>query len=765
MVSTGSNAAYEHDHRLCLGLLEPDLNLLHNHPKTRHLFARGSIDRAALDQIKNPTLETVLLGDQLRFEVDAFSLKLCGMDKLATTAKLCKLHKHVLQASYFAPLSNKNFKRMCHLFSKVLNTRCQTRKFPVLALRYMQGFKSTRDRMRLLLTLSLLGNYSARVGERPKGAARVLIYECFHDSEIHPFFETLVKQCSLLIENSLREFVLFSLDSHPWLKRHLNKLMSLPTFASTVQHAMDQVRRYFALFAAEPQSALNAALNVLSPEAEKRALWDLNQLLHPSHAAILSISYRRPNLNPSSFVAANRKHFPLVPIPTRPEISAAKFDSQTEDQFIQWLEEQMLKNDPEPEEDLDYEGEATLLPEEEADPPELEEDDAGLRAVLQELARKDNRPRVEDLPFWKLIQPEVYDALKAVVQRERPRETGAYQRCLEWLPEFGVSLEVVLYTKEILQHYERASVSIEKLKQRFTCLHKFEPYAYTLLQLIAELLKEAERHFSWHWLPYHYRAAQIDALCSRFPVTQEHRILLPSNLCLVFCEVCRTEYSLVRVFVNKTTGKKMYTQYYRCGLRDVVVDYLTNEVYCKRTKVNVRGRCGEHPLTQFPILGRAFWKDGKCYMICGQKDCGLRMEYDPDQCMVNERGAACSDCTQKHNENPPGYEKLVAQYTNPVITASRRCFKCHAELTQAFNVHLLPAVGVYLCKHHVKPWLMREVRERFGDTVTANRVELEKFMLEKIAEARIKYKYKNEERNKRRLASSKRAQSFRRVRR
>lgn len=674
------------------------------------------------------------------------------MNQVACTARLCKMHKHVLQASYFSPLSNKDLKRLCHLFSKVLNTRCQTRKFPVVLLRYMQGSKNTHKAIKLLVALSLLGNYP-KVHKRPLGTARPMIYHYFCDQE-HPFFIALAKQCSLLIENSMREFLIYSVDMHPWLKKQLTPLMNLEQFTSVVRDATDAVRMYFDMFLAEPSSALSFTLREQHPQAQARVLWDLNGLLHPSHVSILKISYKRPNLNPSSFVTANRKHFPMLTIPTQAELDEAKLEAQTDEQLAEWIVEQMLKDDVEDEED----------PYTATDQMRLPDQQMGLQTVLQEIQNEGKTElNQSELPFWKLIKQPVYDALRAVVQREKPTETGAYQRCLEWLKWFGVSEEAIDYTKTVIRHYEEATMSVAKLKFGFTRLQRYEPYAYTLLQLVAELIKQAERHFRWYQLPQHYTKAQINALCSRFEVTEQNRILLQSNLSLVFCEICGTEYSLIRVFVNKNTGKKVYNQYYRCGFRDVVVDYRTNEMYCNRKKCNVNGKCGEKPLTQFPILGRALWKDGKCFMICGQPKCGLKMEYDPTQCIINQYGAACSDCTQKYKENPVAYDKLVTKYTDPNI--DRRCFKCNNKLEQKHNIHLLPAEGMYLCKWHVNSWLMHQIEERFGEGLMVNPVELQQFMLQKIAETKQKFKDKNEERNKQRLKNSKRIQSFKRVRR
>jgi hypothetical protein len=788
-VSPGSNRRFCHNHNLCLQLVEPDLVLLRNHSTTRHMFIKDQqLDRLALEQLMfDPPyqlstiqqMSLIYLSDQFRHIPRTTDQRLVqlnqqqSMNSIICTAKLCKMHKHVLQASYYAPLSNKNFKRMCHLFSKVLNIRCQSRKFPIVALRYMNENKITSQNMLHIFCLSLLGNYPhVKSYERPIGETRVAIYHLFYDSnpDGYELFLTLIKKCSLLMVNAMREFILFSIDCHPWLKKHLTPLMNLERFSTVVLEAMKAVRDYFQLFLCDSHSALYACCFKQNAEALKRVLWDLNICVNPSHAAMLAISYRRPNLNPASFITANRKRFPLVRIPTEDDLKNAEWEAQTEEQFSKWIEEQMQMFEEDVEDEEDVFNEPFVLEEkkQQLEQEELEEledaDETGLQTVLNQVrqgVKKTIQKKVEDLDLWKYIKYSVYQALQAIVQRQQPTETGAFYRCLRWLVHFGVQEEVIQYIHVIITHYEYGTMSIEKLKYKFTQLQRYEPYAYTLIQITAELIKECERHYHWYSLPYHYVAAQMEALMNRFSITKESRILLESNLYLVFCEICGTDYSLIRVFANQKTNKKTYNQYYRCGFRDVVVDYETNLMYCKRNKCTVKGRCGEKPLSQFPILGKAFWKDGKCYLICGQIDCGLKMEYDPDQCMFTSRGIACSDCTLKAKQNPKEYTQLVQQYT----TTERKCFKCGAMLEKGFETHLLPVQGVYLCQKHSKPWLLREIEKKFADQEQIQRTELEQFIIQISQEYSTRFKDKNEARNKQMLKQFKKAQSFKRVRR
>lgn len=793
-INNRSSTCY-HNHNRCLSIIEPDLSLLRNHKTARYIFRIHNgidcIDRQQLQgcmyfpprDIQN-SLQFVYLIDQLRHiphnqTIVSVSKLNSNMDSILSYGKLCKLHKHVLQASYYAQLSNKNFKRMCHLFSKVLPIRCQGRKFPIVALRYMKQYKTTYRSMLDLFVMSLLGNYPhIQPLQRPKSTVRARIYEIFIDNNNNNntgvidecssyVFEMFIRNANLIIVNALREFILFSIDMHPWMSKHLEPLMHLKNFANVVDDCMSRVRKYFQMFLCNEASALYMCFDKNNinnnNSALHRVVLDLNQIMYPSHKLTLDISYRRPNLNQVSFIAATRKKCPLIKIPTDDDIKLAEF--KTDDERLQYeLERDIIavmgeQNDEEDDNEDD----------EEEDEDVEDSMGLGIGSILKQLEhyhnnnKQDTSKKYEELDIWKYVNYSVYQALQAVVQRENPTITGCILRCLDWLIYFGINRNTIDYIKQVLLYYEYHAMSIEKLKKKLKTLQQYEPYAYTLVQLLAELIKQCERHYSWYQLPYHYLVNQVNALKNMYPITVEANAILESNVCLVFCDICGTDYSLIRVFANKLTGKKIYNQYYRLGFRDVVVDYNTNEMYCKRHKCNTKGKCGDKPLIQFPLLGRALWKDGKCYLICPQPNCGLKMEYDANQCIFTSYGVACADCTKKIKEHPPQYNELKSQYLS---TTNRKCLLCNVDLSLPHSVYLLPAKDIYLCKKHAKSSIVKDIIERFGeDTNDINTDELRNFIIAKWKYNKLMYKDRNDDRNKKNLQIQKIKSQNRKVRR
>lgn len=691
-------------------------------------------------------LEHALIWDQFRYSNERYTtIQPLPLRDVTCTQQFCHLHKHVLQISYYTQISAKNQEDMCHLFSKAVNMRCQGRKFPIIFLRMLQKNKTTNRTMQGLLLLSLLGNYD-HVKRRTTGMTRRKLYDWFF-SQPNDFYFILVKFCDELVMNTLREFVLFSIHSHPWLEKHLTPLMSLEGFEHIVVSAMDRVREYFDLFLCEPAAALYHCQT--NEQAQRRVIWDLNERVHGCHSAILDITYRRPNMKPCEFIASTRKRFPLVKMPTQEEIDAITLGEETEEQFTERIMREMEQIG-----DEDCFDRAAV---DSDDDDDLEQDE--YKQVLNMVRLGKNLKKTEcktydSLEMWRYVKQEVYEGLKLVVQNQK----GGIDHCLHWLLEFGVSEEVLDYTRVILKHYYNGTVSAKKLKERFVKLQRCEPYAYTLIQLLAGLVKQRERQCKLIQLPLHYVQNQLLALQKRFPVMEQERIVLDLSLSLVFCKVCDTDYSLIRVFPNPHTGKKVYTQYYRHGFRDAVVDYETNELYCKRNRCNVKGRCPDQPLQQVPILGQAMLKNGKCILICPL--CGLKMELDLAQTWYSPLGVACADCTKQHRENPRELARLQALYP---VEQKRNCFKCFAQLKTATEVHLLPADGVYLCKHCSKPWIVEQVENEFPNKT--DKQTLEQFLVKAWAESKLRFKHSNEERHKRNLQQYKKQQGNKRVRR
>ena len=81
------------------------------------------------------------------------------------------------------------------------------------------------------------------------------------------------------------------------------------------------------------------------------------------------------------------------------------------------------------------------------------------------------------------------------------------------------------------------------------------------------------------------------------------------------------------------------------GFNDVVYDPFTDEMHCGNNHRNGHLQCSEQRLLRVMLLGRVLLLQGRVWMLCPQKACGLAMMYDPRFCASNERGVACSQCT------------------------------------------------------------------------------------------------------------------------
>ena len=119
------NTKMNHNHDQCLKIIAPDISLLRNHKLAHYIFKDNTgstvLNRVIVEalmlnstnQSNHDSLQFVYLCDQYRHMIPGNQqfisiTELSGMHTVLSYAKLCKLHKHVLQASYYAPLSNKS---------------------------------------------------------------------------------------------------------------------------------------------------------------------------------------------------------------------------------------------------------------------------------------------------------------------------------------------------------------------------------------------------------------------------------------------------------------------------------------------------------------------------------------------------------------------------------------------------------------------------------------------------------------------------------
>ncbi len=604
----------------------------------------AQIDRLVLERLL-PTAQLTLcaLSDSLRHVPRSQRIVAsseCRYDRVVTALTLSDLQTHIHDASFFSPLSTVKG-AMSHMLSKVINIRCQGRKFSAVVLHYMKTNKVVAREICQLILCSLLGNYD-HCTFRPSALARRQLYDIFEDRVNSTWILSLIENCGLLVVNAFRDFMIHAIVASPPLHRHVSGLMRFDEFRDIVICHMNKVRIYFDSFIDLSTSALCKSLS----KPNDRLYYDLISLVAVSHTQMLRISYRRPNHQMPQFLLSMRKKSPLVAI---------------------------LKGG--------------AVSDEERIAAEIE------KAMMMELEMVDAEVATDSvLDIDSYLIPEQSKTLRELVLRMDPLDGGAVLRTAGWFKYFGVKQDTVNYICELAEHYHKGTLSMEKLKQKFELVRQCDPHAYNLLQVTAELVREAQRHYCLIALPNSYRVNQLEAIQYRMPPG----VVLSKLFMFVFCPVCETIYSLLRDFAS------VYKQNYTHGYRDVVSDYTTGAIYCRRTKTNHRGRCGEHPLMQLNLLGKMLLYNNKMIILCPQLKCGVPMVLDSEQCAWNDRGPACCDCTKKWRSEPIQMIELNAKYSPD---KPMPCVQCGVQCTPN-NACLYP-FGLFMCRNHSSPALVK----------------------------------------------------------
>lgn len=129
-------------------LITPSLTLLRN--QITHLniidWDNNTIDRLCLEQNLNNGHLSPSISLQLAHMVDSMhhlprhyqtiNIDHCNYRSVVTSLTLSVDYKRVLDAGFFAPLSTIR-KPMTHILSKVINIRCQARKFSTVVMKYL----------------------------------------------------------------------------------------------------------------------------------------------------------------------------------------------------------------------------------------------------------------------------------------------------------------------------------------------------------------------------------------------------------------------------------------------------------------------------------------------------------------------------------------------------------------------------------------------------------------------------------------------------
>jgi hypothetical protein len=260
---------------------------------------------------------------------------------------------------------------MTILLSKVLNCRCQGRKYGAVAEKQLFPTPSETQRYERLVAdpgdpvgrrfvqsyqryhvhqfqfqqvvlCGLLGGYEhCDPASRPDGPTRDRLYELMH-AQSHAarvWMQSLLHGCPALVVWCVRDYLVHALRDNPALLSQVGELMLFDRFQVLVGQAMSTVRRYV-------QQNLPHAWSVMSQHAPPSQLcrcmddppntpkgqpkpprtpcmhegvrWfdEVTTLLLPYHQALLDNAYRKPDSGILSFLVGKevRTRAPLVPI-------------------------------------------------------------------------------------------------------------------------------------------------------------------------------------------------------------------------------------------------------------------------------------------------------------------------------------------------------------------------------------------------------------------------------------------------------------------
>lgn len=577
-------------------------------------------------------------------------------DTVLSPLTLPNLQNSVFMLALCTPISTTNRSPICMILSKTIVQRCMTRKFGSVCLHQFKqdGGNDTKIKVRQLVLCSFLGNYiHADPASRPCRAVRDILYNRlggYTSSEAtDKWFFKFFHLCSHVIVFALRDYLVEALHDNPSMSHHFNCLTNFnvgaESFSGVTMAAMDAVRR----FLSENQFLLSQS------DTSDELFIQLNQLILPFHQKLLNISYKRMNASIIFNLISCRKALPMVPMPGDGSIAAVQ-----------------------------------------------ESDDLMDVADILELDLHQEESDIFDIRSY--ITAHQMSALRAVVERVAPLEFGLMTRCVSFFVCFGVEWSSVKYIFRLLQDIHEGNIGPTEQVYWLKKLVQQDPHAYTLLQVTAELLREAQGIRVASTLPMHHWVNQMDAVRTRFGL-KGTPYCISSSMYFYFCSVCDTIYSLLVEFNSP------YKQQYVYGLRGAVVEYSTDRCYCYRSVENHRGKCQDQPLQQVPLLGKILQFNNKYIMLCPQRGCGMPMVLNTLECMFTSRGPACAICTRAYRAKA---EKPFSLRQKSLEFHCLRCGVGNKKKLTMVNSYLYPK-GVVLCNVHHFAALQKYIEKMYNE--------------------------------------------------
>lgn len=697
------------------------------------------------------------------------------------------LRHAVQQATFFNDIADVRTFSLASLVSKAYNSRCFARKYGTVAekallpnaeqrrryaeadannsateRRLIEDFLAMAERRRdfkRLVLAALLGNFQHCESRLESTETRRLLYGLLLDEREAPgrpekggnaFLQQLLHGAPMVVVWCVREFMVHVLLGDAGLRQQVARVMHFDRFQQLVSGAMTAVRRYLAQNMPHAWTQLGAAVRQrppllcscqvgrrnkqarpgppclhLSAERHGQCWADLQQLQRPWHEQMLGITVPKPHDSECTFVLglAMRSRAPLVPRPlTAAEQAAEAERAEGRDPHL---------DEDERHDDALHAMIARVTGNGEGDHL-WRRYQAFREHLLVERRRDDLVAGGGDLACRarRFLSPAQFDALAWLVEQQQQQQTTTLSDIMRAVGRggFGATPAGIATCIDVLRAHRNGTATKQQRLARLEALQQREPHAYNLLQIAAELHRDAHQARVVGLLPLEALDSQLRAANRKWLAVQPSQVadtggfVERTAVCLHFCDVCERVYSSVRDASTHT--------FFGYGLVDAACDFLTGELYCADRRVTHRGVCATTPLTRVCLLGLRFQYARRVYQLC----CGCSSIMSPPEADAASGsssrcdddaelgGLLCHDCTTKKRDA----QWSAREATYLAAELERCCCLCPptAQISGVNGTHLYPH-GLCLCRRHHSRHLAAHVELQEGlDTREATRAAI-----------------------------------------
>lgn len=699
-------------------IIDPELCVI----VTRASYLSYDLRRAAatlLDAITSTATTTTFLLEQ------------CDFNLVVNPHTLHPLHRHVLQCPFFQSLATVRNSAV-RILSKVLNIICQKRSWSKVIIDTVMEDVRICSVLVQLIVCTLLGAYEHCVADTcPDWNTRRAVYAAFHMSsrELTPACVYTVIAwltfCPWVVKTALREYMVFALQSDPVLMEHLREHIRFDEYARIVRNDGVVIRRLLNFHVQQHgcdafnsfQTTCIAPLHKMSMEqllhactARKtvqrctrvvQTLHDTNAPIQHSgiwtcfkwtknssnisDAAMVNIAYRLPRKHMTDILLSMHLYDALIPRPNVENITTVTVKAEPLDEATAYLRHLMASDTP-------------MV-------ANSEHDNSNTSASLNHcLNHMDTYLTSEQQHALHTLTR--YAICMYRVRRENYIDCGVDQLAalhfvmLHASRVLGVNEEVMTTARGWITAYYTNAASEKMIKSSLRAMREHHPYAYNVLLLASELIREATCDPVLHSLPWHITQSQLRKLHE----IDSQEVARNRQSLFVFCHVCDRVYSFVRDFHTA------FQTTYDVALRCASTHYTTGEPYCTQNIINRCGSCRAQPLSYVCLIGHVFTHAQRSYTLCPL--CARVMRLSMRDCMWTRNGPVCVQCTQSQVLRNSCKSDMLHSVEQELDVAV--CCMCSVPPERPFRIHRARCfpMRVFVCNTHYCFAMREQVQAR-----------------------------------------------------